>query len=81
MIICSNCKKEMSCVKNEALYVRTVDHAPDSIRMGDKWRCGNCNSSVITAFGSPLFRYENPDLFKILLEDAEESDDSVFIDF
>ena len=45
MLICPNCKKEMTCVKNG---VKVIFQGGFHVYFGDKYKCNGCAAEVVT---------------------------------
>lgn len=56
-VVCSNCEKEMSCIRN-SIMVSKSDYRDYSIKIqrGDRYRCYGCGVEVIADLGNEYER-------------------------
>ena len=66
--ICANCKREMSCAKNEFLVKdEAKGNSPATVRYGDLYKCPDCGAQIVTGFGKPISAADAlDDLFEAL---------------
>lgn len=60
--VCVKCGVEMICARNDFLVVHFTDNdrkkGVDSMRYGDKYRCEECGTEIVTGYGDVIFGYD-----------------------
>lgn len=55
---CSNCNKELACLKNEIPVIHFMDNDKskgiDAMVYGDLWGCNKCGAEVVLSFGKQI---------------------------
>jgi DNA-directed RNA polymerase subunit RPC12/RpoP len=67
MNICTDCKKEMVCIKNGMIARWGQNHC----YAGDLYQCPECNMEILTGLGKPFYS-DNPIAESLLIQMDQE---------